>query len=236
MTSARSFLAVMTSRLRRSRALQPTTLQRGSGGAHPLAATSEPVVQVWGARARGFKGIFGVHSWIAVKPGGATEYTVYEVIGWRLRRTDTAVVVRTRAPNSWLGAEGALYAETRGRGVVALIQRFDTLAREYPYANTYTLWPGPNSNTFVAWIARAMPELEADLPATAIGKDYRGLVGASITSGGTGLQIETPLVGLKIGATEGLEIHVLALTFGIDWYPFALKVPGGEGRVGWEDR
>ena len=45
---------------------------------------------------------------------------------------------------------------------------------EYPYANTYSLWPGPNSNTFTAWIARAVPELETDLPATAIGKDYIG--------------------------------------------------------------
>src|SRR5687767_15933815 len=49
---------------------------------------SEPVVQVWGARTRGAKGIFGVHTWIAVKPQGATEYTVYEIIGWRLRWTD----------------------------------------------------------------------------------------------------------------------------------------------------
>src|SRR5687768_18583088 len=116
MTSPRSLLAVLASRLRRSRALQPTTSQRDCGG-QALAAASEPVVQVWGARARGFKGIFGVHSWIAVKPGGATEYTVYEVIGWRLRRTDTAVVVRTRPPHLWLGTEGTLYAEKRGRGV-----------------------------------------------------------------------------------------------------------------------
>ena len=165
MTSPRSFLAGMTSRLRRSRALQPNALQSDCAGAQALTTHSEPVVQIWGARARGFKGIFGVHSWIAVKPSGATEYTVYEVIGWRLRRSDTAVVVRTRAPNLWLGAQGMLYAEKRGRGVEALIQRIDTLAREYPYANTYTLWPGPNSNTFVAWIARALPDLEADLPA-----------------------------------------------------------------------
>ncbi len=33
---------------------------------------SEPVVQVWGARTRGAKGIFGVHTWIAVKPQTAT--------------------------------------------------------------------------------------------------------------------------------------------------------------------
>ena len=229
MTSARSFLAVMTSRLRRSRALQPTTLQRGSGGAHPLAATSEPVVQVWGARARGFKGVFGVHSWIAVKPGGATEYTVYEVIGWRLRRTDTAVVVRTRAPNSWLGAEGALYAEKRGRGVDALIQRIDTLAREYPYANTYTLWPGPNSNTFVAWIARAVPELEADLPATAIGKDYIERILCAAPSG-RGFQLSLRgLFGVAASRVDGFEFNLLTLNFGVS--ASGLKLPI-IGRIG----
>jgi hypothetical protein len=55
-----------------------------------------------------------------------------------------------------------------------LIKRIDKAAREYPYANEYTVWPGPNSNTFTAWIARAVPELGVDLPATAIGKDYLG--------------------------------------------------------------
>src|SRR5262245_39377017 len=150
------------------------TAENAETAAAEPVAVSEPVVQVWGARTRGAKGIFGVHSWIAVKPAGATEYTVYEVVGWRLRWTDTAVVIRNRPPTHWFGAEGELYAEKRGPGVDALIERIDKAAREYPYAGTYTVWPGPNSNTFVAWIARAVPELEVDLPATAIGKDYLG--------------------------------------------------------------
>ena len=138
------------------------------------AAVSEPVVQVWGARTLGIKGLFGVHTWIAVKPSGVPDYTVYEVIGWRLRWTDTALVARTRAPDRWFGSAGELYAEKRGAGVDELIKRIDKLAAEYPYAKQYTLWPGPNSNTFVAYITRAVPELKADLPATAIGKDYLG--------------------------------------------------------------
>jgi hypothetical protein len=229
MASPRSFLAVMTSRLRRSRALHPNAFERGCGGAHAVTTNSEPVVQVWGARARGFKGIFGVHSWIAVKPGGASEYTVYEVIGWRLRRTDTAVVVRNRPPNLWLGTEATLYAEKRGRGVEALIQRIDTLAREYPYANTYTLWPGPNSNTFVAWIARAVPELEADLPATAIGKDYIETLVATAPSG-TGYQFSLRgLLGAAASRVDGFELNLLTLNFGLS--SSGLKLPI-IGRIG----
>ena len=47
------------------------------------AAVTEAVVQVYAARAWGWRGYFGVHSWLAVKPTGAPAFTVYEVIGWR---------------------------------------------------------------------------------------------------------------------------------------------------------
>ena len=194
------------------------------------AIVSEPVVQVWGARTRGAKGIFGVHTWVAVKPQNATEYTVYEVIGWRLRWTDSAVVIRNRAPNHWFGAEGELYAEKRGPGVEALIQRIDKLAREYPYANTYTLWPGPNSNTFVAWIARAVPELEADLPATAIGKDYIGSDMVSTAPSGKGFQFSLRgLLGIAASSVDGVELNVLGLNFGVSGSGIKLPIVG---RIG----
>ena len=191
---------------------------------------SEPVVQVWGARTRGPKGIFGVHSWIAVKPQGATEYTVYEVVGWRLRWTDTAVVIRNRAPNHWFGAQGELYAEKRGAGVDALIERIDKAAREYPYAKTYTVWPGPNSNTFVAWIARAVPELEADLPATAIGKDYLGAEMVSTAPSGKGFQFSLRgLLGVSASAVDGFELNILSLNFGVSSSGIKLPIVG---RIG----
>lgn len=191
---------------------------------------SEPVVQVWGARTRGAKGIFGVHTWIAVRPRNETEYTVYEVVGWRLRWADTAVVIRNRAPNHWFGAEGELYAEKRGAGVEALIQRIDKLAREYPYANTYTLWPGPNSNTFVAWIARSVPELEADLPATAIGKDYIGADMISTAPSGKGFQFSLRgLLGIAASSVDGVELNVLGLNFGVSGSGIKLPIVG---RIG----
>src|SRR5215213_8074628 len=62
------------------------------------ALVKEAVVQVYGARAVGPKGMFGVHTWIAVKPTDATQWTIYEVIGWRLHWAESVVVVRNRAP------------------------------------------------------------------------------------------------------------------------------------------
>jgi hypothetical protein len=188
------------------------------------AAADEPVVQVWGARTRGAKGIFGVHTWVAVKPGGASEFTVYEVIGWRLRWAESVVVARHRPHDNWWGAPGELYAEKRGAGVEELIRRIDQAAHAYPFADQYTLWPGPNSNTFTAWIARSVPELEVDLPATAIGKDYIGGNMISTAPSGSGFQFTLRgLLGLSASGVEGLEINVLGLNFGVG--PSGIKLP-----------
>jgi len=206
------------------------TAENSESAAPDSIAAAEPVVRVYGARTRGVKGLFGVHTWIAVKPGGAAEYTVYEVVGWHLRWTDSAVVVRKRAPDHWFGAEGELYAEKRGAGVDELIRRIDKAAREYPYANTYTLWPGPNSNTFTAWVARAVPELEVDLPATAIGKDYMGDTLISTAPSGSGFQLSLRgLLGVAASGVEGIELNIFGLNFGVG--PSGLKLPL-VGRIG----
>ncbi len=142
---------------------------------------------------------------------------------------------------TWTRCRGAkdgtvrVHAILHGPAARRLIECLRAEAPQYPNRNFYVPWPGPNSNTFVDVMLRKC-DWEVDLPATAVGKDYRGFFGASLTSGGTGVQLESPLVGIKIGAKEGLEIHILALTFGFDFWPLAIKVPGGVGRIGWEDR
>jgi hypothetical protein len=227
------FLVILSSLLITQLSAQDwRTASREPVGLAPEAkAVSEAMVQVYGARTRGAKGLFGVHTWVAVKPSDATDWTVYEVIGWRLRWSDSAVVVRTREPDGrWFGAEPELYAEKRGAGVDELIKRIDKAARDYPYANEYTVWPGPNSNTFTAWITRAVPELEVDLPATAIGKDYLGGSIFASAPSGSGVQFSLGgLLGLSASSVEGLELNLLGLNFGIG--PSGLKLPI-LGRIG----
>jgi hypothetical protein len=205
-----------------------------AGAAPDPREAPEAVVQVYGARAMGVKGWFGVHTWVAVKQTDATAYTVYEVIGWRLRRSDSALVVRTRQPDApWFGSAPELYAEKRGPGVDELINRIDKAVRDYPYAGKYTLWPGPNSNTFTAWIARHVPELELDLPATAIGKDYLGSTMLSTAPSGSGFQFSLGgLLGIALSGVEGLEVNLLGLNFGVG--PSGVKLPllGRLGRSG----
>jgi hypothetical protein len=197
------------------------------------ATTPEAVVQVYGARCAGWLGIFGIHTWIAVKPAGARRFTVYQVIGGRLRVRGSVVAIRSHVPDTpWCGNPPRLLAERRGDGVDALIARIDRAARAYPYPQSYLAWPGPNSNTFTAYIARAVPELGLDLPPTAIGKDFRGVRLAGRAPSGRGVQLSLfGLLGALASPIEGLELNVLGLSFGIDPFAPALRLPLAE-RIG----
>ena len=198
------------------------------------AVTREAVVQVYAARAFSWRGIFGVHTWIAAKPTDADAFTVYEIIGWRARYGGSALAISEKEPDQrWFGAEPEILADKRGAGVDDMIRRIDAAARAYPHATTYTVWPGPNSNTFTAHVARAVPELALDLPPTAIGKDYLPGGGfAAKTPSGTGYQLSLfGLLGVMAGVEEGVEINILGLTFGIDPKDLAVKLPLA-GRLG----
>ena len=108
-----------------------------------------------------------------------------------------------------------------------MIDRIKAAIETYPYSDSYTVWPGPNSNTFVAHLARAVPELRLDLPPTAIGKDYipGGLPFGRVPSG-TGFQVSfLGLLGVMLAAEEGLEVNILGLTFGVDPLDMAIKLP-----------
>lgn len=212
-----------------------STASRESAGIAPdPAATREAMVQVYAARTFAWRGAFGVHSWIAVKPTDAKTWTTYQVIGWQVRRGGRAVVIRDELPDRyWFGGRPELLAELRGDGVDGIIARIDRAARDYPWPDIYTVWPGPNSNTFVAWIARRVPELRLDLPPTAIGKDWLGeTTFTAAAPSGTGYQVSLlGVAGFLAAAEEGLEINIAGLTLGVDPLDLALKLPGF-GRVG----
>ncbi|WP_119459077.1 DUF3750 domain-containing protein [Rhodospirillaceae bacterium SYSU D60014] len=206
------------------------TASRNPVGLAPDPAVArEAVLQVYAARAFGWRAAFAVHTWIAVKPTDARNYTVYEVNGWRSYRGLPALYANDRPPDSeWFGSDPEILVELRGEGVDALIERITQAAATYPYADSYRAWPGPNSNTFVAYVARQMPELRLDLPPTAIGKDYLGVSSPlAAAPSGTGFQLSVfGLLGILVGIEEGIEINLLGLTMGIDPLDLAIKLPG----------
>ncbi|MEJ0008676.1 MAG: DUF3750 domain-containing protein [Steroidobacteraceae bacterium] len=189
--------------------------------------THEAVVQVYAARALSWRGYFAVHPWIAVKRTGAPAFTVYEVNGWRLGRLGTSVLVSDRPPDGrWFGNRPQLLADRRGPRVDELIDRIEAASDSYPWKHSYHVWPGPNSNTFIAHVLRAAPELRVDLPPTAIGKDYLGAMPVAKLPSGTGAQVSVlGVLDVAIGWEEGVEINLLGLTFGIDPRHLVVKLP-----------
>ncbi len=205
-----------------------------AGLAPDPATTSDAVVQVYAARAWGWKGIFAVHTWLIMKREGAARYDRYEVVGWGVRHGRPAVRRDMRAIDGyWAGNLPHIVVDRRGPEVEALIKRIEAAIETYPYPDQYRSWPGPNSNTFIAHIARSVPELALELPPTAIGKDYLAngnLFGS--TPSGTGYQMSVlGLLGLSLGRDEGLELNLLGLTLGIDPLDVAIKLPA-VGRIG----
>ncbi len=131
----------------------------------------EAVVQVYGADVWGFRGNFAIHTWLAVKPEGARTYTSYQVIGWR-RETNKVSVTTGMPDRPWFRSPPILLHEVKGVRAEALIEPIRRAVASYPWAETYTMWPGPNSNSFIAWIALEVPELGLNLPAKAIGQGW----------------------------------------------------------------
>jgi len=205
-----------------------------TGLAPDPAATHEAVIQVYAARAVAWRGIFAMHTWIAVKPTDAPRFTRYEVMGFGVADGAPALRIdRTGPDNYWFGAMPEVILDRRGPGVDALIEQIRAAVAAYPYPQSYRLWPGPNSNTFTAYIGRAVPELGLEMPSNAIGKDYlpNGTLVAAAPSG-TGYQLSLfGLAGLLAARREGLELNLLGLTFGIDIASPAIKLPG-IGRIG----
>lgn len=184
----------------------------------------EVVIRVYAARAYGWRGAFADHCWIAVRNPGEAFFRLHEVIGWRHYRGMAVVSESVGTPNrSWFGNPARLLGEVRGQEAVALIPRLNEAIASYPAARHYRVWPGPNSNTFIAHVLRHLPELQTPLPATAIGKDFPTGLWLQPTPGGSGWQLTLwGLAGVSIGWNEGLRFQWLAMEFGL--HPFRGEV------------
>jgi hypothetical protein len=199
----------------------------------PAASDPEARIIVFSGRTGRWKGIFAVHSWIVLKPENAKSYTRYDLTGF-----GRPIHVNGWAPDArWFGNTPQVVADIRGPAAAVAIPKIRAAIADYPFAKLgdYRLWPGPNSNTFVAHVLRAAPELGITLLPEAIGKDFRtdgALFG--LTGSGTGVEASLwGLFGLKLGWVEGLEVNLLSLVAGLDIRRPAIKLPGF-GRIGVE--
>ncbi|MHB1221574.1 MAG: DUF3750 domain-containing protein [Gammaproteobacteria bacterium] len=212
------------------------TANRSASGVAPHPDTTlEAVIQAYSARTFNWRGIFAVHTWIATKEKNAKEYKVYQVIGWRLRHNLSPVVYESDIPDRfWFNQKPHILLDIRGVAAEKLIPEIKKAAMSYPYPNEYQYWPGPNSNTFIAYIARSVPALKLTLPSDAVGKDYlpwKQIINPAAS--GTGYQFSMKgLFGITIAVQEGFELNILGLVYGISPMTRTLKLPGF-GDIKW---
>lgn len=196
-----------------------------SASAHPDAR-----VLILSGRTGGWKGVVAVHSWVVFKRAGATSWTRYDVVGW-----GNPVRLNGWAPDGrWYGTPPTVIADIKGAKAEAMIPAIEKAVKDYRYANAgdYRIWPGPNSNSFVAAVLRDIPDIQVAMPPNAIGRDFRPGPYFGWTDSGTGLEANLyGLLGVKAGWVEGLEVNVLGLVAGLDIREPALKLPGF-GRIG----
>jgi hypothetical protein len=205
---------------------------RSSAGLLPEpSAHPEALVRVFAARTVRWRGIFAVHSWVVFKEKGASRYTRYDYTAWGepIRLNGFA------ADGRWFGDEPIAIAAAEGDAAAAMIPKIKNAIASYSWRayGDYRAWPGPNSNTFVAAVLAAVPELKVTLPPTAIGKDYPWNGEAfGWTPSGTGVRATLGgYLGLTVGWVEGLELNFLGAVFGVDVRRPAIKLPG-IGRLG----
>jgi hypothetical protein len=133
----------------------------------PAGAEREARLLVFAGHTGYWKGAPAVHSWIVFKPEGATTWCRYDVLNW-----DRPIHTNGWDPDGrWFGNVPSVVADVRGKEAAALIPKVEAAISHYRFNNRgdYVPWPGPNSNTFIATVLRAVPELGVTLPPTAVG-------------------------------------------------------------------
>ena len=167
------------------------------------------------------------HAWVDVKRSGSPTWErlesgghfgiVHMDVTTEEARLDHRFGERTVRLLGWVDGDEA-------RAAIAGIDRASSeLARRY--GDDYTLWPGPNSNTFVRELLADVPSLGFVFDPNCVGKDYSPWLGASATASKTGLRVDTPILGAAVGLREGVELHVLQLTLGVSLDPPGISLP-----------
>jgi hypothetical protein len=120
-------------------------------------------------------GAFAVHHWFVVFDGNAR--TRWEV--WQTKNAGPHCIGHVhrdlKGPDDGVGGGPACIAARWDGEPAKRIARVLQSVENYPYCERYRYWPGPNSNTFAAWVLREAG-VEQPLHWKAFGKNYKGKI------------------------------------------------------------
>ncbi|RFC66326.1 DUF3750 domain-containing protein [Fulvimarina endophytica] len=185
----------------------------------------DAAVYVMSARTGGLKGAVSVHSWLVLKDEGADRYERWDVVGWGM-----PVRQNNWDPDGrWYSNQPQIVGEAHGELAADLIPRLRQAITDYRFSNRgdYRIFPGPNSNTFVATVLRDLPGFAVTLPAPAVGRDYPvdGELASLDRARGEFRASLFGYAGIVLGRASGLEINVLGLVAGINPFDLSVTIP-----------
>jgi hypothetical protein len=125
-------------------------------------------------------------------------------------------------------------AKVTGAQAEKLLPQVEAAIAGYPWRKRgdYFIWPGPNSNSFTAYVVRQVPGLHASMPPNAVGRDFSpGIASFEWLPGAWGFHATLHgVAGIAAGLKSGVELQLLGLVAGVDVRRPALLVPAF-GRV-----
>lgn len=202
-------------------------------GCHQLSPSDLPAEEPWilaikSARlpdSRPWIARLAHHTWFDIKRGDEEQWMRIEVadvhdgvgvfdLDGQLARSDERFDRDVHLIRHWTGAEAE-----------RLFRALEGFAANYEDDGNYRPFPGPNSNAFAARAMLAIDGLSGILHHNSFGKDYTPYVRVGGTTSGTGVALETIPFGIALGIEEGVELHLIQMTFGISAFPPALKIP-----------
>jgi hypothetical protein len=119
-----------------------------------------------------FIGIIAWHYWFVVTDdSGCHRWEVWQTKnagGWCIGHLHRDL----KAPDAGVGGGPSRVAARWDGEVARRIAEVLQKAQSYPHCERYRMWPGPNSNTFAAWVLREAG-VAATLDPRGIGRNYR---------------------------------------------------------------
>ena len=169
---------------------------------------------------------FAEHSWVDVRGPDDSSWQRVELIS----RSSGVRMLELSAKDAysdtrWLGRAVHVVRCFRGPQAERLRRQILDVAPHYPDEAHYRAFPGPNSNTFIEWLCRAVDGLDVARYSSAGGKAPAGWLRAGRAGTGRGVELETLPVGVQIGLDEGVEMHILGLVVGVGTWPPRIKLP-----------
>ncbi len=199
---------------------RPTGLPAGEPWIVAVKSAGIPKFMPWYAH-------FAEHTWVDAKLGDEERWVRAEVLNASSGAT-VAPIRAAEARSNWRWTDEAvrvhaLIVGERARRIAEQLE--SATARIAPrYDGGYEAWPGPNSNTFVRQLAFELPELGFVFDHNALGKDFTW-ARAGLTPSRTGVELDTWPVGVALALREGVELHLLQLTFAVRVWPPRLALP-----------